>query len=48
MRLIRATMKIPIWIRSEYVTYIGITLLSRVWRGSPSGVREGRPPVDVL
>ena len=29
-------MKIPIWIKSEYVTYIGIALLSFVWRVSPS------------
>ena len=28
-------MNIPIWIRSEYVTYIGIALLSFVWRGAP-------------
>jgi hypothetical protein len=37
MRLARETNKIPIWIRSEYVTYIGIALLSSlVWRVSPS------------
>ena len=36
MRLARETNKIPIWIRSEYVTYIGIALLSFVWRVSPS------------
>ena len=28
-------MKIPIWIKSEYVTYIGIALLSFVRRGKP-------------
>ena len=42
-------MNIPIWIRSEYVTYIGIALLSFVpsghdiWRVAPPKM-EGKPP----
>ena len=42
-------MNIPVWIRSEYVTYIGIALLSFVpsghdiWRVAPPKM-EGKPP----
>ena len=35
-RLTRAQMNIPTWIRSEYVIYISNSLLSFVWRVSPS------------
>ncbi len=35
-------MKIPIWIKSEYVTYIGIALLSFVWRLVPPKPEAGR------
>ena len=38
-------MKIPIWTRSEYVTYIGIPPFFRP-EGYPS--EEGRPPCGVL
>ena len=35
-------MKIPIWIKSEYVTYIGIALLSFVRRGKPLLFCDGK------
>ncbi len=35
-------MNIINWIKSEYVTFIGIALLSFVWRVSPSNWRVGR------
>ena len=40
-------MNIPIWIKSEYVTYIGNALLSFVWRVSPSD-KEGKPPGSLV
>ena len=40
-------MNIINWIKSEYVTFIGIALLSFVWRVSPSKM-EGRPPGSVV
>ena len=42
-RPIRATMNIPIWINSVYVTYIGNALLSYVRRVAPP-MTEGKPP----
>ena len=47
MRLTRATMSIPIWIKSEYVTYIGIALLLSSGGFAPPKM-EGRPPLCVL
>ena len=40
-------MNIINWIKSEYVTFIGIARLSFVWRVSPSKM-EGRPPLCAL
>jgi hypothetical protein len=38
-------MKINNWIKSEYVMFIGIALLSFVWRVCPSEKKsEGKPP----
>ena len=39
----RVTMKIPIWIRSEYVTYIGFPSFLSSGGVSPP-IKEGRPP----
>ena len=45
IRAAKVTMNIPIWIKSWYVTYIGITLLSSVRRAVPSVCAKGRPPI---
>ena len=37
-------MKINNWIKSEYVTFIGIAPLSFVWRVCLSEKSEGKPP----
>ena len=37
-------MNIINWIKSEYVTFIGIALLSFVWRVSPSDTRRASRP----